>query len=135
MPSSWRLLGWTGDESALVFVRGRQTPDAGPMETRRLLVATRQVVDGAPINSSFVATARLDASGRRILVTRLDGDAPNLYALSLRDASLQALTHNSLPGVTYSGATSVPTGAIVYVSDERKQDIWLLKAGAKLPPS
>lgn len=105
------------------------------MQIRRLSIATRKIDDVGKVDRCFAATVRLDASGQRILVTRLDGDAPNLYSVALRDGTMQAVTRNSLPSVTYSGATSVATGAIVYVSDERKQDIWLLKAGSKLPPS
>lgn len=138
MPSKWRLLGWTADESALIFVCCAQPGDVTQgvtMGIRRLSIATRHVDDVGRIVRSFVATARLDASGQRIFVTRLDGDVPNLYAVSLYDGALQAVTRNSLPGVMFSGATSVSTGAVVYVSDERKQDIWLLKAGGKLPPS
>jgi Tol biopolymer transport system component len=134
--ATWLLRGWRGDGAHLVLVRG--VSQKGPnlqttTEVREIDAAglSRHIID---IDHAIVATARLDTGGGLLYVTRIDGDVPNLYVLSLANALRRPITHNSLPGVTFCGIAGGPAQSVVYVVDDSRHDIWLLRAKAK-PPS
>jgi hypothetical protein len=58
-------------------------------------------------------------------VTRADEGVHNAYAYALDTARLDAITDNTLVGVTFSGLTLAGPGLMLAVRDQRRQDIWL----------
>ena len=81
----------------------------------------------ATITGAYPTTARLDASGGRLLITRLEAGVHNIFALALADGRLQRITDNRLPGVSFSGIEPRPSGGIVYSRAEWRRDIWLAR--------
>jgi hypothetical protein len=77
--------------------------------------------------SGYAATARLDITGRRVLVTLEEDGADQLFALPLGAGPPVPLTSNEMPSVTFSNVELAPGGTILYARHDRKKDIWLLR--------
>ena len=127
--TSLLLRGWM--DGAWIFVRRTKLNDDFTADLEVLAVdhATGAARRIAGVTSGFIATARLDAARRALLVTRVEQGAHNLFDVSLATGAIRPITRNVLPGVTYSGYHAAP-GGMIGVREERRQDIWLIQPAA-----
>jgi serine/threonine protein kinase/Tol biopolymer transport system component len=124
------LRGWTAGGS-LLLLRTHPGP-TGSFEIAAIDVSTagaRRPI--ATFGDAFVTTSRLDAAGKRLLVTRAEAGIHNIYSLSLADGRLTRLSDNQLPGVSFTGIESASNGAIVYSRPESRRDIWIARRAAR----
>ena len=124
--TSLLLRGWL--DGTLVAVRRTKLHDDFTSELEVLAIdattgSTRRIVT---VPAAFIATARLDAARRSLVLTCADSGAHNLCDVSLQTGTIRPVTRNVLPGVTYSGFQAIP-GGIVGVREDRRQDIWLIQ--------
>jgi serine/threonine protein kinase len=118
--------GWLAGGRVYVLLRpGESHPD------RSADVEVLAAEAGGPVRRigsvarAFVTSARLDASTSSLFVTRADEGVHNAYTYALDTARLDALTDNTLVGVTFSGLTPAGPRLMLAVRDQRRQDIWL----------
>jgi hypothetical protein len=124
--------GWTrGDRGIVLARRAGQGPDrSNGVELIEVSPAGAQRRI-ALLPAAYIATLRVDAARARFVITRTAGGAHNLYLGSLSTGEIRQVTDNRLPGVSFSGVESRPGGAIVYVLDTQKRDIWLMRAQSR----
>ncbi len=79
------------------------------------------------VDRVFDSSVRLDAPRSLLYMTRAENLVHNLFSLSLTTGSLQRLTDNQAPNVSYSGVERLPDGTILFAKELKAQDIWLLR--------
>ena len=127
---SYYLPGWSGPKSILVS-HSRQMP-SGVAE----VTVVEHTIDGpqravATIADAAVPALRLDTARGRLILTRVVDGAHNLFALSLANGTMQRITSNESPGVSFSGVHVLTDGGLIFGREERKRDIWVVERKAR----
>jgi hypothetical protein len=124
--------GWTADARALVVLRVADNPDHSQRLDVLAIETGASATSAAPrriatVDSVSGSGAQLDPRRDVLYLARAKGSIHDLHALSLRDGSLHQISHNSVPGVSFSGIEVLPDGRLLYSLHSRNSDIWIVR--------
>lgn len=119
--------GWLEDGETLALARTLARHDDRSADIEILLVrGDGRETAMASVPSAFVSTARLDAAGRRLYVTRVVDGIHNVYAVPLDgNGQATAVTSNGVPGVTFSGIIPLGDDRLIVAQMVSRRDIWV----------
>lgn len=125
--------GWWRDRFVVVRRVALHEDLTADIDVHVIDPATGVVTRAGQVSRAFIATARLHAGRAALFVTRLDQGVHNLFELSLLTGALTPVTHNTLPGVTFSGFHPAGPATLIGSREERRQDIWLIQESRAHP--
>jgi Tol biopolymer transport system component len=123
-----RLLGWDG--ASLVVAALRARTDLNHDVDLYRIAPDGAALRIAEVNDAIGETVRLDASGRRVLLTATRDRNDDLYAVSLDDGSLSRLTEMDMgTGVTIGDAVAIGgEDDVVFTRQEDQVDVWIVES-------
>ena len=124
--SQLRQLGATGPSSVLVLQSTRNADDTSRLTILELDRTGSKRILGTT-DHAWLATAALDSSRGLLYVTRVEGGIHNIFGFDVTTRIWARMTHNTLPGVTFSGLEVSARGGLVYARQSRNNDLWMIR--------
>lgn len=84
----------------------------------------------ASVERAFVATASYHPRRRGLTITLESPDGlHNIWSFSIDTGEATPVTDNTVPGITFQRARSLPDGTLIYARTETQSDIWAIEFG------
>ena len=122
------LVGWFDNDRSLVGLRFTAHSDLTQRIEILSIERSGQLRVLGTVARGFASTAWLDAERETLYLTLIEGGAHNIHAFPLAGGKARRLTDNQLPGVTFSGISSLGDGTLVYARQVENYDIWMLQS-------
>lgn len=110
-----------------VVLRAALHPDYTENASIHLVDASGSSEEVGTIDRAWVGTAELDPGAEVLYFTAADEKGVhNVYAFPLAGGSVQAVTSNGVPGISFAGFEVTAGGDLLYVQQKNSQDAWLI---------
>lgn len=126
-----RGAGWNAPGSLAILPWSRENDDnTANLEVLALDESGSTTSLGAAAHA-FPETILLDGLAQTLYLTRVEAGVHNLFAFSLPDGASRRLTQNTLTGQTISGIETTTRGSLLYSSQARNNDLWMIRVDAE----